>query len=243
MIEILDTEAAGQIEMRMAGTITAADYDTVLTPAIESVLTDVDTVRLLVLIDDDTTFDIGATWSDMKLGLSYWQGFDRAAVCVSNGWIASTVRAFSAILPCPVQVFETDEADVARRWLRESLGAIHMRELGDSALQIDLIGQVGPEDYASAQEDLDAKLREMGGFRLLIDLRKFDGWQGVSAMASHFSLARGHVGDLDKAAIVGDKAWQKMVQRIGSRLISAETQFFDASQFDQAKSWLVSNQA
>lgn len=242
MIEILDTDTVGQIEMRMGGTITATDYDNVLTPAIELALVSVDAIRLLVLIDEDTSFEIGAAWSDMKLGLSYWRGFDRVAVCAGSGWVASMIQAFAAVLPCPVQVFDPDKADVARRWLRESLGAIHLRDLGGSAFRIDLIGQVSPEDYALAKDDLDAKLRELDGFRLLIDLREFDGWQGLSAMVSHFALARGHVDLLNKAAIVGDKAWQKMAQRIGSRLISAETRFFDAAQFEQAESWLVSSE-
>jgi hypothetical protein len=241
MIEMIDTGAAGQLEMRMSGTIVAADYDDVLTPALEAALADVDAVRLLVVVDDDLSFDASAAWADMKLGLSHWRGFDRVAVCADSGWIASSVRAFAPIMPCPVQVFDFEDGEAARRWLRESLGAIHLRDLGGPALQIELIGKVSPEDYAMAQGDLDAKLRERDGFRLLIDVREFDGWQGLSAMGAHFSLARGHAPLLDKAAIVGDRAWQKIAQRVGSQFLDAETQFFDAADFEAAKDWLLSD--
>ncbi|WP_246139393.1 SpoIIAA family protein [Phaeobacter marinintestinus] len=242
MIEVIDTNTSGQLEVRMSGTVTAADYDNVLTPALAAALADSDTVRLLVLVDEDLTFDAGAAWADMKLGLNYWQGFDRAAVCVSGGWMASAVRAFAPLMPCPIQVFDSGQADEARRWLRESLGAAHLRDLGGPVLQIDLVGKVGPEDYARLQGDLDAKLAERDGFRLLIDAREFDGWHGLSAFRAHFSLAHDHAPLLDKAAIVGDRAWQKIAQKVGSRFVNAETRFFDAAEFEQAKSWLMSDQ-
>jgi hypothetical protein len=241
MIEMIDTGTTGQLEMRMSGTIAAADYDDVLTPALEAALADVDAVRLLVVVGDDLSFDVSAAWADMKLGLSHWRGFDRLVVCAGSSWIVTSIRAFAPIMPCPVQVFDFEEKEAARRWLRESLGAIHLRDLGGPALQIELVGKVSPEDYAMAQGDLDAKLRERDGFRLLIDVREFDGWQGLSAMSAHFSLARGHASQLDKAAIVGDRAWQKMAEKIGSRFLNADTQFFEAADFEAAKNWLVSD--
>ncbi len=242
MIKMSDTGTAGQLEMRMSGTISSEDYEYVLTPALEAALTEVDAVRLLIVVSGDVNFEVGAVWADMKLGLSHWRGFDRLAVCAAPGWIANSFRAFAPFMPCPVQVFDLKDEDAARRWLRESLGAIHLRTLGGPAVQIELIGKVSPEDYAIAQGDLDAKLREMNGFRLLLDLREFDGWQGLSAMAAHMSLARCHVGMLDKAAIVGDRAWQKMAQKIGAQFVGAETRFFDAENFETAKSWLISDQ-
>ncbi|WIY23810.1 SpoIIAA family protein [Parasedimentitalea psychrophila] len=241
MIEMIDTGTAGQLEMRMSGAIAAVDYDDVLTPALEAALADVDAVRLLVVVGEDLSFNASAAWADMKLGLSHWRGFDRVAVCAGSGWIASTIRAFAPIMPCPVQVFDFEEEEAARRWLRESLGAIHLRDLGGPALLIELVGKVSPEDYAMAEGDLDAKLLERDGFRLLIDVREFDGWQGLSAMGAHLSLARGHAPLLDKAAIVGDRAWQKMAQKVGSRFLDAETQFFDAANFEAAKKWLMSD--
>lgn len=241
MIELIETKTSGQLEFCIGGKITAQEYDDVLTPALEAALADNDAVRLLVVIGEDLSFDMGAAWADLKLGLSHWRGFERVAVCADAPWIANSVRAFALVMPCPVQVFAVGEADDARRWLRESLGAIHIRELGGAALQIQLVGKVGPEDYAMAQGDLDAKLRERDGFRLMIDVREFDGWQGLSAMGAHFSLARGHVRLLDKAAIVGDTAWQKMAQKVGSRFVDAETQFFDAADFDAARAWLLSD--
>ena len=243
MIEIFDTGSPGQLELRMSGAVTADDYQNVLIPAVEEALSEADNLRLLVIFEQGVSFDMGAAWSDMKLGLSYWSGFDRLAVCAGDSWIATSVRAFAPIMPCPVQVFEPTDTDSARRWLRESLGAIHLLDLGGPALQVQLIGKVGPEDYARLRGDLDAKLREKGGFRLLVDLTEFDGWHGLSALGAHFSLARDHAKLLDRAAIVGDHAWQKVAQKVASRLLDAETRYYPSAEIDAAKEWLQSDAA
>jgi len=53
--------------------------------------------------------------------------------------------------------------------------------------------------------------------RLLLDLREFDGWSGSSALADHLSQICEHYRVPECAAIMGDKAWQKMDGKIMDR--------------------------
>ncbi len=240
MITVHTNSDGDLIEVELSGEVTSADYASTLVPAIEAALEDHDSVRLLAIVDAEFKgYDLGAAWSDTKLGLSHWRGFDRIGVVADQGWVQTSIRLAAPILPCPVHVFGMEELETARRWMRESLGAIHVTDLGGPCVQISLMGKLDPDEYKQAQTDLDALLQNRDGFRLLIDLREFDGWQGLTALAAHFRLAAGHIGMLDRAAIVGDKTWQKMAQRMASHVLGTRTQYFPANEYDNAKAWLA----
>jgi len=240
MMEIINTGEGNQLEVRLSGQVTQDDYDSVLIPAIEDRLKDNDRVRVLVVIGDEFTgYDVSALWADSKLGLTYWNGFDRLAVATDKGWIATAVRAFAPLLPCPVQVVPLSEAGAARRWLHESLGAVHIRDLGGPSLQIQLMGRPDADDFTGVSGDLDARLRAREGFRLLLDLRAFEGWQGLSAIAGHFTLAREHAALAQRVAVVGEHGWQKLGQRVAGRFLNAETRYFPGEDFDTARAWLT----
>ncbi|WP_425044165.1 STAS/SEC14 domain-containing protein [Primorskyibacter sp. S87] len=241
----VETQSDGRVlEVEFSGQVTGADYENTLVPAIEKALSGTGHVRLLVIAGEEFKgYDLGAAWADTKLGLSHWSGFERAAVVSDISWLRTAVRLAAPMMPCPVQVFDLADAETARLWLRESLGAVHMLDLGGRGLQVRLMGQLDPEVIENAEADLDARIRERqadhGGFRLLLDLTEFDGWQGLSALASHFSLVRDHAGIPDRVAILGDKSWQHMAQRVAGRFLNAETRFFGGDELDQAKSWLA----
>ncbi|WP_120633195.1 STAS/SEC14 domain-containing protein [Ruegeria sp. EL01] len=240
MITVHTNSDGALIEVELSGEVTSADYTNTLVPAIEAALAEHDAVRLLAIVQPEFKgYDLGAAWSDTKLGLSHWRGFERIAVVADQGWVQTSIRLAAPILPCPVQVFEMAELEAARRWMRESLGSIHVTDLGGPCVQVSLLGKLDPEDYKQTEKDLDALLQDRQGFRLLIDLREFDGWQGLSALAAHFRLASRHIGMLDRAAIVGDKSWQHMAQRVASHVLGTRTQFFASEDYENAKSWLA----
>ena len=241
MIDVLSTTSPGQLEIRMSGRVTQEDYDKVLVPHLEKALTEQDQLRILVVVESDLDgFDMGAVWSDTKMGLAHWRGFDRAAIATDIAWMRVATRAAAPFMPCPVKLFAVSELDDARRWLRESLGTIHVKPLGGPVLQLSLIGSLDPEAYARADEGIAAHIRQGKGFRLLLDLREFDGWQGLSALAAHLKIASHHIGQAERIALVGDKAWQHMAERIGHALLSAQTQFYDTDHYGAAKTWLLS---
>lgn len=240
MISIDPQQNGAALEMTMSGTITSADYENALVPAIEAALAERDRIRMLVILGEEFQgFDLSAVWADSKLGLSHWGGFDRVGVVTDINWVRTVIRLAAPMTACPVQIFDLAEVEEARRWLRESLGAVHVIDLGGPCVQVRLMGQVDPEAYGQATGDLDALIRQKDGFRLLIDLTEFAGWQGLSALDAHFHLGRIHAPLLDRAALVGNKGWQRMAQRIGNHLIKAEVQYFPEDEMENAKSWLA----
>jgi len=239
MITTRSSDQGAQIELELTGQVSREDYETILIPAIEAALTAQDQLRILVVMGEGFEgFDLGAAWADIQMGLTHWRGFDRIAVVAAAGWIKTGVRIMAPLMPCPVQLFAPPEADEARRWLRQSLGAVHMEVLPSGALHVQLMGKLDPQVLARAEDGLDAHIRASDDLRLLLDLGQFEGWQGLSALGAHFKLVRDHGPLASKVAILGDKGWQHMGQQVASHFLNAETQFFEISTQAQAVSWL-----
>ncbi len=240
MIEIQSNDAGDMLEVHMRAPVTDGDFNSVLMPALDEAIAACDRVRLLVVLEAGLKdFTFGAMMDDARSGLKHWRGFDRIAVVTEAGGARGTIRAFSVFMPCPVMVFNPDEMDDARRWLRESLGSIHQTDLGGGVLHVQLLGQLDSAVYEEETRDLDAFIRRNDRFRLLLDIREFDGWQGLGGVAEHLKLVRDHAGELDRAAIVGDAGWQRMAAKVGSRILGADAKYFPAEEFEAAKAWLA----
>jgi hypothetical protein len=239
MIEEITGLPEGTLGFRISGNVTGSDYDSVLTPAVEQAIEKFDRIRLLAQVGPDFKgYNLDAVWDDTKLGLRHWNGFERVAVVTDVGWIRMGVKAMSFMMPCPVQLFGIDQLDDARRWLRESLGSIHIQTEGD-IVSVRLLGKLDPGAYDGVNDDIDNVMSRTEHVRLLLDLREFDGWSGLSALGDHLSLVREHYRVPERIAIVGDKAWQKMAGKIMDRFVNAQTRFFDSGDYDGAVAWVA----
>ena len=212
MIDIHDTGEHGILELKMTPPVTDADYRETLLPALDAALIKGDRLRLLAIVEArPSEFTLGAMVQDARTGLKHWRGFDRIALVTDDRIVRTAVGGFSVFMPCPVATFEMKEVDAARRWLRESLGTIQQEDLGGGMLEV----------------------------RLLIDLRDFDGWQGLDALRDHFYLVRGHAKRVQRAALVGDAGWQDMAVQVGKRAFGLDANYFAAADMAKAKAWLA----
>jgi len=240
MIDVEHTGEHGIVEIRMTAPVTDRDYTEALVPAIDAAIAQGDRVRLLAVVEAGfSDFTLGAMLQDARTGLKHWRGFDRVALVTDNSAIKTAAAAFSVFLPCPVARFTMAELEDARRWLRESLGTIQQEEIGDGILHVSLRGKLDGAAYENDLEDINRFMAQHDKVRLLIDLRDFDGWQGLGALRDHFELVRGHAPRVERAAIVGDAGWQEMAVGIGKRAFGLEARHFATGEFDAAKAWLA----
>lgn len=240
MIDVEHTGEHGIVEIRMTAPVTDRDYTETLIPAIDKAIAQGDRVRLLAVVEAGfSDFTLGAMLQDARTGLKHWRGFDRVALVTDNSAIKTAAAAFSVFLPCPVARFTMAELEDARRWLRESLGTIQQEEIGDGILHVSLRGKLDGAAYENDLEDINRFMAQHDKVRLLIDLRDFDGWQGLGALRDHFELVRGHAPRVERAAIVGDAGWQEMAVGIGKRAFGLEARHFATGEFDAAKAWLA----
>jgi len=238
MIEEITDLPEGTLGFKISGDVTGDDYDNVLTPAIDKAIEEYDRIRLLAQVGPDFEgYSLDAIWDDTKLGLRHWNGFERVAVVTDVGWVQMGVKAMAFMMPCPVQLFAISELDDAKRWLSESLGSIHIQREGD-VVTARLFGKLDPAAYDGVNEEIDKVMSHAEHVRLVLDLREFDGWSGLSALGDHLSLVREHYRVPERIAIVGDKAWQKMAGKIMARFVNAQTKFFDSGDYDGAVAWV-----
>jgi hypothetical protein len=76
--------------------------------------------------------------------------------------------------------------------------------------------------------------RESGPNRPDFSLRRI-----LSALGDHLSLVREHYRVPERIAIVGDKAWQRMAEKIMSKFLNAQTKFFDSGDYNGAVAWVA----
>lgn len=244
MIKIDHQTDNGILELRFTPPVTDKDYTETLVPAIDRAIEASDRVRVLAVVEAGCTdFTLGAMLEDARVGLKHWRGFDRIAVVTDDKVVKTATKALSVFMPCPVAVFAMNELEDARRWLRESLGTIMQIELADGVLQLRLVGKLDSEAFANDLEDLNRYMARYDKIRLLIDLREFDGWQGLGALRDHMELIRGHAPKVERAAVVGDAGWQEMAINIGKRAFGLDARYFDEDEFEKAKAWLMEKSA
>ena len=240
MIETDGVQPGGVIEFRLSGHVTASDYETVLIPAIETAIEKYGKLRTLFLFDGDFEgYELEAAWDDARVGLRHWNVFERVAVVADVGWIKKTISLAGFLVACPIQTFPVAEGEDARRWLRESIGSIHLA-FDDEAhrVTIQLLGKLEPSAYDDVAEEIDAWMSKQTHIHLLLDLREFDGWQGLAALGEHLALVRDHRRVIERVAVVGHAGWQKMAVRVVSQFLRGEARHFGDDDLESAKAWL-----
>lgn len=237
MIKVIAGLPEGTLGFNISGHVTGGDYDYVLTPAIDKTLEQFDRIKLLVQVGPEFKgYSLDAMWDDTKLGLRHWNGFDRIAIVTDSGWMKTGVKAMAFMMPCPVQLFPIGELDDAKRWLSESLGTIHIDSQGD-VVTVRLLGKLEPSAYEGVNDEVDNVMSHSEHVRLVLDLREFDGWSSISALGNHLSLVREHYRVPERIAVVGEKSWQKMAEKIMNKFVLAQSRFFDTSNYDDALKW------
>lgn len=110
----------GVLEFSASGHVTGADYESVLIPGVEEVLSRHSKVRLLYHLGADfERFDAAALWDDAKVGLEHVSAWDRMALVTDVEWIRLSAKVLGFALPGRVRLFANAEIDQARAWLTE----------------------------------------------------------------------------------------------------------------------------
>ncbi len=114
--DVVGFEGVGQVE--------AADYSTVLDPAIDAALSRHERIRLLYVLGSEFTGYSGAAmWQDAVVGTKDFSRCERIAVVTDTEWVRHTVNAFAWFVPSRIKTFATAEREQAEAWVTEHEGA------------------------------------------------------------------------------------------------------------------------
>ena len=120
MLERIQGLPESVIGFEAKGDVTGDDYESVLIPAVEEMLTRRKSIRFLYHLGDAFTgFDAKAIWDDAKVGLKYFTAWERFAVVSDIEWIRNAINAFRFVMPGHIRIFRNCEMSEARHWLSE----------------------------------------------------------------------------------------------------------------------------
>ncbi|MGH9408592.1 MAG: STAS/SEC14 domain-containing protein [Vicinamibacterales bacterium] len=118
MIELIPGLPDRIVGFRASGHVTAADYETVLMPAIDAAIARHGSIRMLYHVGPGFAgFTAGAMWDDAKVGIAHMRAFERVAVVTDVEWIAGAVRLFRFAMPAAVRVFPNAQYAEAAAWI------------------------------------------------------------------------------------------------------------------------------
>ncbi|MFZ9215852.1 MAG: STAS/SEC14 domain-containing protein [Vulcanococcus sp.] len=238
MIELMHDLPDGTVGFCCRGQLSGDDIQQQVLPAIEQAMTEHEQIKCLVVFEPGFEgFSLEAAWEDANLGLRHWNGFERMAVVVDPGWLQNGLRAIGLLMPCPMKLFSSAEMETAQRWLSEDLGTIHL-DLQGEILSVSLIGQVDRKVYERINDDLANLFSRVEQPRVLLDLRQFEGWQGLQSLNQHLALLREYRHRPSRVAVVYAKPWQQLAQRMMAQFVSAKTRTFSGDDLLAAQEWI-----
>ena len=107
-------------------------------------------------------------------------------------------------------------------------------------LMVRLSEKLTAEDYEQFIPHIERAVREQGALRILLEMHDFHGWKLAAAWEdTKFGLRHYH--DIDRIAMVGDKAWQHGMAVFCKPFTKATIRYFDRSNSDAAKTWIAAD--
>lgn len=119
MITLLDDMPDGVLGFRLSGEIHAADYTSVLIPAVEAAAERGD-IRAVVVAESFDKMTGGALFEDTKLGMHHLSKWKRTAFVSDLDWMNHLVAVFGWMAPGQVRHYPVAELDDAVAWAAAS---------------------------------------------------------------------------------------------------------------------------
>ncbi len=116
--------------------------------------------------------------------------------------------------------------------------AIQIENLQDGKLLvIRLSGKLAAEDYAHFTPVVEDAVKRFGKIRIALVMRDFHGWSAAALWEdTKFDLK--HFRDIERLAMVGDKAWEKGMAVFCKPFTTATIRYFDAADEAAAMAWV-----
>lgn len=107
-------------------------------------------------------------------------------------------------------------------------------------MEVEVVHKLTSDDYKQFVPEFDRLVKQHGKLRVLFQMTDFHGWE-AGALWQDIKFDMTHFRDIERLAIVGEKKWEKGMSEFCKPFTSANIQYFDQSQLDQARQWIETN--
>lgn len=111
-------------------------------------------------------------------------------------------------------------------------------EQGGKILEVTATGQLTHEDYERFVPLIETRIGEYGSIRILFRMHDFHGWK-PGALWDDLRFDTKHFRDIERLALVGDRAWEHGMAMFCKPFTTADIRYFDHSRLEEARSWLA----
>jgi hypothetical protein len=98
-------------------------------------------------------------------------------------------------------------------------------------------GRLTKQDYERFVPEVDRLIAQHGTIRIFFDMMDFRGWT-AKALWADLKFAVAHFRDIERLAVVGDRAWEHGMAIVCRPFTKAEIRYFDHSEEDEARAWI-----
>ena len=241
MLEKILTPQDDIIAFSALGVVTRDDYSKVILPAIRTAREQGQKINFLFYFGPAfEKFSAGAAWEDFKVGLHYTYSFSRIAVVSDERWIRNLAGFFGSLIPCSFRGYDNAELDQAMQWLQVGSGNFEFTlDKAHGVVRVTITEALSSDDFHRLSEAVDRWLEQGNSLEgLLIQARKFPGWEDLGSLISHIEFIRDHHRKVQKVALVADGAVAGILPAIGDHFVKAQVRGFDSDEKDAALHWL-----
>src|SRR5579872_1026129 len=119
--------------------------------------------------------------------------------------------------------------------------SLDFHEVADGKiLNVKVSGKLTKADYERFVPETDRLIEKHGKIRILFEMHDFHGWQ-AAAMWEDTKFGVKHFKDIERLAVVGEKAWEHGMAIFCKPFTTATVRYFDRSQADEAQAWIATS--
>ena len=114
-----------------------------------------------------------------------------------------------------------------------------LEESTENCLGFRVSGKLTAEDYDLLLPKLDEAINTHERINLLVVMGDFDGWAGLEAAKADFELGTHQYRQVERAAFVGKKRWQKWaITMMDPFTRRTDERFFELDHLEEAWAWV-----
>lgn len=107
-----------------------------------------------------------------------------------------------------------------------------------NVISLHVSGKLTRDDYAFFVPEVEKLIAKHGKIRVLFDMEDFHGWT-AGALWQDLKFDVQHFRDVERIAMIGDKAWEHGMATFCRPFTSARIRYFDRSGADEATAWIT----
>ena len=110
-------------------------------------------------------------------------------------------------------------------------------EADGKILNVKVSGKLAKADYEGFVPETERLIQKHGKIRILLEMHDFHGWQ-AGALWEDIKFDVKHFKDIERLAMVGEKAWEHGMAVFCKPFTTAKIRYFDRAQAAEARTWI-----